>query len=100
MFVCLSYLLYFFSLVLCPSTCEQLCNDTISGALCYCRSGYKIKQGESNKCENIDECTLKTHTCDASATCVDTVGSYNCQCPTGTSGNGRSPCIGKNIIII
>ncbi|XP_065189725.1 uncharacterized protein LOC135820596 [Sycon ciliatum] len=37
-----------------------------------------------------DECLHQTHNCDSKAMCTNTVGSYNCICNAGFSGNGRS----------
>ena len=36
-----------------------------------------------------DECDENTNQCDANAYCVNTVGSYTCQCQSGFSGDGR-----------
>lgn len=33
--------------------------------------------------------------CDENADCVDNVGSYECVCRTGYTGNGLSSCIGS-----
>ena len=41
---------------------------------------------EGDHCEtNIDECELYKP-CDGGATCIDTPGSYKCQCPYGFGG--------------
>ena len=37
-----------------------------------------------------NECLLQTHNCSSSASCTDTVGSYNCTCYSGFSGDGKS----------
>ena len=37
---------------------------------------------------DINECTLGTHNCHASATCTNIPGSFNCTCKIGYSGNG------------
>jgi hypothetical protein len=42
---------------------------------------------------DIDECSLGIHTCDVNANCKNNVGSYQCQCYTGFSGDG-STCTG------
>lgn len=36
----------------------------------------------------IDECEMNTDTCDAHATCTDTIDAYECECNTGYEGNG------------
>lgn len=41
-----------------------------------------------------DECTLGVFVCASGATCVNTVGFYNCTCPDGYFGDGRTFCVG------
>ena len=53
---------------------------------------------------DIDECTGSNNDCDDNAYCSNTVGSYNCTCKEGFTGNGHS-CSGKkkktfNLILI
>ena len=48
-------------------------------------------------CADIDECQDRTHNCDRRSTCVDTDGSYICQCPHGFTGTGLvGGCEGKH----
>ena len=42
---------------------------------------------------DIDECANNTDNCDVNAYCNNTVGSYNCTCHAGYTGNGTT-CIG------
>ena len=42
---------------------------------------------------DIDECANNTDNCDMNAYCNNTVGSYNCTCYAGCTGNGTT-CIG------
>lgn len=44
---------------------------------------------------DVDECSSNTHKCHRSANCINTVGSYNCSCKPGFTGNGRQDCNGK-----
>jgi len=37
-----------------------------------------------------DECLMGTHNCNANANCTNTIGSFNCTCNSGYSGNGVS----------
>lgn len=36
----------------------------------------------------MDECLSRSHECDEVATCVNTEGSYTCECPEGYVANG------------
>ena len=44
--------------------------------------------------QDIDECLTRAHRCQADATCINTVGGYNCTCDPGYGGDGFN-CIGK-----
>eukprot|EP00117_Sycon_ciliatum_P002421 scpid7190/ scgid3720/ Fibrillin-1 len=44
--------------------------------------------GVEPKCNDVDECESGTHECHINAECVDTIGSYQCICRLGYSGNG------------
>ena len=46
---------------------------------------------------DIDECTENTHECDSNAMCHDEIGSYNCTCNRGYSGNGFA-CHGERVV--
>ena len=47
-----------------------------------------------------DECTTGEATCfDVLGVCINTPGNYSCKCTNGYSGDGRSSCEGKIIII-
>ena len=43
-------------------------------------------------CIDVDECEAQP--CHPNATCIDTIGSYECVCNEGFDGNGRN-CEGK-----
>ena len=42
---------------------------------------------------DIDECITGSHECDVNVNCTNTVGSHNCTCKEGFTGNGRL-CLG------
>ena len=43
---------------------------------------------------DVDDCTEMTDNCDVNAYCNNTVGSFNCTCNSGFTGNGTT-CAGK-----
>ena len=43
---------------------------------------------------DVDECEQNQHNCHTNAACMNTVGSYTCQCNTGFQGDGRN-CTGS-----
>ena len=43
---------------------------------------------------DIDECATNNYNCDANAFCNNTIGSYNCTCNPGYTGNGQN-CTGE-----
>ncbi len=47
---------------------------------------------------DVDECLESIHNCDANANCINTAGSFGCECHHGynSSGNGREgECHGR-----
>uniref|UniRef100_UPI003590168E collagen and calcium-binding EGF domain-containing protein 1-like isoform X2 n=1 Tax=Myxine glutinosa TaxID=7769 RepID=UPI003590168E len=80
------------------SPCEQHCTDSFGHVLCSCFSGYRYdpkrhKAGLRPYCIDVDECTEslrgsfdEVHMLPASPCshfCVNTPGSFHCQCPHG-----------------
>lgn len=60
--------------------CEQSCqNLTDSSYICTCFPGYIT--AEKKRCQDIDECATRTHTC--SHTCNNLNGTYACSCRPG-----------------
>eukprot|EP00295_Goniomonas_pacifica_P012315 CAMPEP_0175886738 /NCGR_PEP_ID=MMETSP0107_2-20121207/45797_1 /TAXON_ID=195067 ORGANISM="Goniomonas pacifica, Strain CCMP1869" /NCGR_SAMPLE_ID=MMETSP0107_2 /ASSEMBLY_ACC=CAM_ASM_000203 /LENGTH=227 /DNA_ID=CAMNT_0017207141 /DNA_START=18 /DNA_END=698 /DNA_ORIENTATION=+ len=53
---------------------------------CKCNSGFGMLPWKV--CDNIDECDTDTHNCDHNAACTDTVGSFECACNAGYTGDG------------
>ena len=51
-----------------------------------CSIGYKVND-EKNKCVDIDEC--KTTQCPYRSKCINTEGSYRCQCKNGYKPVGQ-----------
>ena len=50
---------------------------------------------------DIDECDEQTDGCadEMVAECINTVGSYDCSCRMGFTGNGRT-CTGKTYVLV
>ena len=46
---------------------------------------------------DINECKLGTDDCHPNATCTDTVGSFDCSCNSGFTGNGMD-CFGEYML--
>lgn len=56
---------------------------------CDCDEGYE-DLGEV--CANINECTRGLHDCLEEARCTDHPGGFECRCPEGYEGDGRTSC--------
>ncbi|MBI5534774.1 MAG: S8 family serine peptidase [Deltaproteobacteria bacterium] len=59
------------------------------GKSCFhapCAQGFDYVGGA---CVDIDECSLGKHDCSVHATCTNTPGSWQCQCKSPYSGNGK-----------
>ena len=41
---------------------------------------------------DVNECEIGSDNCDENAECTDTIGSFNCSCKFGYSGNGTFCC--------
>lgn len=77
------------------------CKDGFSGNGTTCQSKLQIKSHVLFTVPNmalrtyfiivspdVDECTMNFHLCNESAECTDTIGSYNCTCNSGYTGDG------------
>lgn len=62
--------------------CQQFCNFSTSPITCSCRDGYKLNANDGT-CDDVDECSDKTHKCDSNAECKNLIGSYRCECKPG-----------------
>jgi len=72
-----------------PDPCVALACDTATSecsrisdteAVCSCLSGFRAVNGETNVCEDIDECSEGAHNCPTVTTaCVNNAGSFECE---------------------
>lgn len=63
--------------------CEHNCTTLgdANGYICTCASGYKIKDDDPKRCEDINECATFGHNC--SQICENLMGDYGCRCKEG-----------------
>jgi len=59
------------------------CVDTFRGFVCRCPAGW---EGDGHTCTDIDECSLGISGCDQ--ICINTPGSYHCECNSGYTLHG------------
>ncbi|MCA9517937.1 MAG: hypothetical protein KC635_23520, partial [Myxococcales bacterium] len=69
-------------------TCDDRATCTPDG--CACLAGYR---GDGTTCADVDECAEGTAGCDASATCVDRDGGFDCVCPLGMAAGADGRCV-------
>ena len=89
------------------------CTNTEGSHTCTCKAGYSgdgvtcngkkksftssLKNKKSfNQTIDINECSTNNGGCSANAVCTNTVGSFNCACKAGYTGNGIS-CNGNQL---
>lgn len=53
-----------------------------------CPAGSKMSATEPPKCDDINECASAIDNCSANASCTNEIGSFNCTCDLGYSGDG------------
>ncbi|XP_013399408.1 sushi, von Willebrand factor type A, EGF and pentraxin domain-containing protein 1 [Lingula anatina] len=73
--------------------CQHYCNqqNVTYEPGCSCKTGFKLND-DKRTCSDIDECASGQNSC--SDICVNEIGSYHCECPTGKIlANNRTSCI-------
>nr|CAB3262801.1 uncharacterized protein LOC100183467 [Phallusia mammillata] len=71
--------------------CEQNCESFFGGDYnCSCNPGFQVNLSDLAKCEDANECENEISPClNASFTeCINTIGSYRCDCTNGFTENG------------
>lgn len=74
---------------LCPE--NSLCYNKPGSFECInlCETGYKLMKSfrgsvmESTHCEDINECTTRTHNCTQEQNCINSLGGFQCECKSG-----------------
>lgn len=68
------------------------CNNTVGGYFCVCEKGYRrgnetefcpSDNRTENGCKDINECRENPQICDPNGDCMNTIGSYTCECREG-----------------
>ena len=62
-----------------------------TGFECSCNAGYALSG--ATDCVNVNECLADP--CLSGQDCFDTIGSFTCQCPPGTTVQESGSCIGN-----
>lgn len=74
------------------SPCE-ICEHS----LCECSKGYAKVDGKD--CADINECELNSGICKGGGTCVNTDGSYRCECPPGLTLDTTRKLIESSFVV-
>ncbi|PFH33695.1 calcium binding egf domain-containing protein [Besnoitia besnoiti] len=70
-------------------------NNLDAAPTCICEPGYDGNNGQAGiDCKDIDECD--TNPCPANSACINTPGSYKCECQKGFTMSPDNVCVSKN----
>uniref|UniRef100_I3NFE0 Adhesion G protein-coupled receptor E2 n=1 Tax=Ictidomys tridecemlineatus TaxID=43179 RepID=I3NFE0_ICTTR len=81
-------------------SCGKLadCQNVEGSYYCTCSPGYELRSGgtnftnaSENTCQDVDECKQNPRICKGRSTCINTQGSYRCQCLPGFEPNPEDP---------
>ncbi|KAI4569302.1 hypothetical protein MJT46_006596 [Ovis ammon polii x Ovis aries] len=71
-------------------------SSCVNGTACRCTPGFISFSGEIftdplETCNDVDECQHRPRVCKGRSICINTKGSYTCQCPPGLEFNPEDP---------
>lgn len=80
--------------ILCSTNFDCTNNAECIESQCFCQDGF---EPQGSVCVDIDECRTRTDVCGERAACINTPGSYKCQCDEGMIGSPprvacKAPC--------
>uniref|UniRef100_A0A2K5XJF0 Adhesion G protein-coupled receptor E5 n=1 Tax=Mandrillus leucophaeus TaxID=9568 RepID=A0A2K5XJF0_MANLE len=77
---------------------SSYCRNTKGSYDCVCNPGYELVSGaksfkneSENMCQDVDECQQNPRLCKSYGTCVNTPGSFTCQCLPGFKFKPEDP---------
>ena len=81
---------------------NSLCHNSNGSYSCECNIGYKWSN-LNKKCEDINECIFNTNSieiyssnvCDDNSFCINTIGSFQCECKSGWNKTDLNYCSGS-----
>lgn len=96
---------------MCRAPCEDVqcgehsyCKPDGSDAYCVCEDGWTFDPNDiAAGCIDIDECKDSIGSsgrCGDNAVCLNTLGSFICNCPEGYTGDSRKECVDINECLI
>ncbi|XP_039370958.1 adhesion G protein-coupled receptor E5-like isoform X1 [Mauremys reevesii] len=90
-----------------PPDCGRTaqCNNVPGSYSCTCIDGYEPSSGKAkfthaneNSCQDIDECNKTPDICSPNVTCINTIGSYWCECRAGYVPSNRNTTLCQELI--
>ncbi|XP_055612398.1 fibrillin-1 [Uranotaenia lowii] len=75
--------------------CEHFCTLKNEVPVCSCREGYVVNKTNLSSCLDHDECLVPADN-NCQQKCVNTIGSFNCECFPGYEQNALGQCIDLN----
>ncbi|KAJ6927649.1 hypothetical protein NC651_011628 [Populus alba x Populus x berolinensis] len=83
----------------CGANANCTYSENGQGYRCSCNEGFEGNPYLREGCQDIDECKVLKNPC-KEGTCENVIGDYNCRCPRGKHGDGKTGCQRRGIITI